>query len=98
MFLCSHCPWYVPVCFTRPHGMFLVLYVVTNHMGGFLPPRCAKLVHIHIFIHDPDDFPLAWSYSLRGLALLVQAPATKPDGSEEWAPKDPQGVVRPWFR
>ena len=31
-----HCPWHVPVCFTRPH-MFLVLYSGTNHMGA---PLC----------------------------------------------------------
>ena len=30
------CVLILPVCFTRPHGMFLVLYRVTNHMAG--PP------------------------------------------------------------
>ena len=30
------CVLILPVCFARPHGMFLVLYRVTNHMAG--PP------------------------------------------------------------
>ena len=34
--LCRHCPRCVPVRFTRPHGM------VTNHMGGWPPPRRIK--------------------------------------------------------
>ena len=35
MMMCV-CVLILPVCFTRPHGMFLVLYRVTNHMAG--PP------------------------------------------------------------
>ena len=39
IFLCGHCPWYVLACFTRPHGMFLVLYISgANHKRG--PPLC----------------------------------------------------------
>ena len=33
------CVLILPVCFTRPHGMFLVLYRVTNHMAGPPPPH-----------------------------------------------------------
>ena len=40
---------YVPVCFTRPDGMFPLLYSGPNHMGG--PLHCAKLVHIYTHIY-----------------------------------------------
>ena len=45
----------LPVCFTRPHGMFLVLYRVTNHMAG--PPPLTErnwyiyTVHIVYIYH-----------------------------------------------
>ena len=35
----------LPVCFTRPHGMFLVLYRVTNHMAG--PPLTERNWYIY---------------------------------------------------
>ena len=36
------CVLILPVCFTRPHGMFLVLYRVTNHMAGGPPPSLSE--------------------------------------------------------
>ena len=35
------CVLILPVCFTRPHGMFVVLYRVINHMAG-APPSLSK--------------------------------------------------------
>ena len=29
-----HCPWHVPVCFTRPHGVLLLLYSGTTQFFG----------------------------------------------------------------
>ena len=41
------CVLILPVCFTRPHGTFLVLYRVTNHMAG--PP---PLTERNWYIYD----------------------------------------------
>ena len=40
MMMCV-CVLILPVCFTRPHGMFLLLYRVTNHMAG-APPSLSE--------------------------------------------------------
>ena len=43
------CVLILPVCFTRPHGMFLVLYRVTNHMAG-APPSLSETGTYMIYI------------------------------------------------
>ena len=45
MMMCV-CVLILPVCFTRPHGMFLVLYRVTNHMAG-APPLTERNWYIY---------------------------------------------------
>ena len=47
MMMCL-CVLILPVCFTRPHGMFLVLYRVTNHMAG-PPPLTERNWYIYTF-------------------------------------------------
>ena len=42
------CVLILPVCFTRPHGMFLVLYRATNHMAG-APPLTERNWYIYIY-------------------------------------------------
>ena len=42
------CVLILPVCFTRPHGIFLVLYRVTNHMAGAPPSLSETGTYIHI--------------------------------------------------
>ena len=41
------CVLILPVCFTRPHGMFLVLYRATNHMAG-APPLTERNWYIYM--------------------------------------------------
>ena len=48
----SVCVLILPVCFTRPHGVFLVLYRVTNHMAG-APPLTERNWYIYIHIYAP---------------------------------------------
>ena len=53
MMMCV-CVLILPVCFTRPHGMFLVLYRVTNHMAG-APPSLSETgtyIYIHKYIYN----------------------------------------------
>ena len=52
MMMVRVCVLTLPVCFTRPHGMFLVLYRVTNHMAGAPPPSLSETgtyIHMHIY-------------------------------------------------
>ena len=56
------CVLILPVCFTRPHGMFLVLYRVTNHMAG-PPPLTERNWYIYVYIWSrqrlrPLELPL----------------------------------------
>ena len=43
------CVLILPVCFTRPHGMFLVLYGVTNHIAG-APPLTERNWYIYMHL------------------------------------------------
>ena len=49
MMMCV-CVFILPVCFTRPHGMFLVLYRVTKHMAG-APPLTERNWYIYIYMY-----------------------------------------------
>ena len=49
MMMCV-CVLILPVCFTRPHGMFLVLYRVTNHMAGGPPSLSETGTYIRIYV------------------------------------------------
>ena len=51
MMMCV-CVLILPVCFTRPHGMFLVLYRVTNHMAG-APPLTERNWYISMCVTCP---------------------------------------------
>ena len=53
MIMMCVCVLILPVCFTRRHGMFLVLYRVTNHMAG-APPLTERnwyIYNIYILIY-----------------------------------------------
>ena len=53
----SVCVLILPVCFTRPHGMFLVLYRVTNHMAGPPPSLSETGTYIAIIVSNgPSGF------------------------------------------
>ena len=64
MMMMMICVLTLPVCFTRPHGMFLVLLRVTNHMGA-TPPFAERNWHIYMVPSSgrlpPPPPPMVWS-------------------------------------
>ena len=62
MIMMCVCVLILPVCFTRRHGMFLVLYRVTNHMAGAPPSLSETGTYIWHNPGQPHPPPRGWSW------------------------------------
>ena len=85
------CLLILPVCFTRPHGMFLVLYRVTNHMAG-APPLTERNWYIYRPFHFSARFrPLGHSCYETPAETAQDPPVrsrSKPLLERGWGPRD----------